>query len=296
VSEVAGIQEPSPEEPTVEDTSPGGVNYHDRIRVEPDFAVDEIKNKDRYIGELHEKAVRFKSLEQYVDAVGGDELARLAGIGNQIETNPQLKQVLQDALNGVVQKTPVIEEEEEIFDPEIKAIRNRYDSELDEQKLVIRDLQSRLNQTEAISLTGSLTENMEAALSTFSDDPESLEAAQIELKQAVSQLETAAKNGNRSAASQMQDLGGDKGTKTMEMMTIDIYKKYVAKKLELASNQPNGEIMLSKATDAKSTTRSPLPSDTIAIKPGRVTSELVDQVMQKVARKMGKDPATLFNH
>ncbi len=295
MSEETGIQETSPEETAAEEANTSGANYHDRIRVEPDFAVEEVQKKDRYIGELHEKATKFKSLEQYVDAVGGDELARLAGIGNQIETNPQLKQVLQDAINGVAPKVEE-EEEAEIYDPEIKALNSKYDVRYEEQESLIRDLTARLNKTEAISLKGSLSENMETALAKFSDDSELLGEAQAEITRAVENLETAAKNGDRAASSQLEQLAGPNGSKTLRMMTIDIYDKFVEKKLEGTTSQPNGEIIRSKATDARTTTRSAMPTDAITIKSGaKVTSQLVAEVMEKAARKLGKDPNALFN-
>ena len=296
MSEEEGIQDLSPEETTeTEETSQGGVNYHDRIRVEPDFAVGEIQKKDRYIGELHEKAKGYKPLEPYLQAVGGDELARLAGIGNQIETNPHLKQALQDALNGV-QKPVQEEEEEEIYDPEIKALRGRYDPRMEALENENRELQNRLNKTETISLKSSLDENVGKALSMFVDDDDLRGEALGELSKGLSQLETAAKNGDRSAAAQYQQLASPQGIRTLKMFTQEIYERYVAKKLELASIRPNGEVMLSKATDSQSKTRAIPPADTIAIKSGaKVTSQLVAEVMEKAARKLGKDPNVLFH-
>lgn len=289
-----GIPNESPEA-TDNQNQTSGVNYHDRIRSEPDFAVEQIQEKDRYIGQLNESKARYKPLEQYIDAVGGEELARLAGIGNQVETNPKLKQILQDSINGV---TPpkASEPEEEIYDPEIKAMRDRYDETITDQNTIIQELKVRLDKTEAISLKGSLSENVGTALTVFEDDPELLEEAKTEITRAVGNLETAAKGGDRSAANQLEQLANPQGSKTFRMMTIDIYDKYHAKKLEAATNQPNGEITLSKATDARTTTRSALPTDTIAIKSGvKVTSQLVAEVMEKAARKLGKDPDSLFN-
>lgn len=301
MNEETGIQEESPEvvesQPEAgEESQAGGVNYHDRIKSDADFAVEEIRKKDRYIGELHETRNKLKPLEQYVDALGSaDELVKLAGIGNQVETNPRLKQALQDILSGKADTKTEVEDEEEIFDPDIKAIRERYDSKLSELQSTINDMASRLNSTETNSLKGSLEENMETALSVFKDDPESLEEAQGEIKKAVSQLTSAAQNGDRSAAQQLQTLASPQGSRTLKMMTLDIYEKSVEKKLAAKNSQPNGEIMLSKATDAKSTTRSAPPSDPIAIKSGaRVTPQLVEETMARIARKMGKDPDALF--
>jgi len=291
VSEEQGIEETQPE--VTETAQPDGVNYHDRIRAEPDFAVTEVQGKDRYIGELHEKALAYKPLEQYVSAVGGDEIARLANVGNQIERSPH-KQAIIDMMNGVVPaKAP--EPEEEIYDPEIKAMNEKFSPEIEALKQANQELTSRLNKSEALGLTTVLTENMETALSMFKDNDALFQEAQTEITRAVSSLETAAANGDRSAASQLENLAGAQGAKTLRMMTIDIYDKYVAAKLEGTANQPNGEAILSKATDARTVTRSALPTDTVVVKTGgRITSNTVADVMAKVAQKMGKDPNVLF--
>lgn len=298
MSEETGIpaEEPTQTETQTEATGDSGANYHDRIRGESEFAVEEVQKKDRYINELHTARDKLKGIEEYVDAAGGvNELIRLAQDGYKIQSNPQVAQAVQQVLTGPTTPEPR-EEEEEIFDPEVKAINSKFEDTIDKQNEIIQDLQSRLNRTEALSLKGSLTENMEKALSVFADDSELLAEATGEIKKAVEGLEKAATSGDRSAASQLQQIAGGSGSKTLRMMTIDIYDKYVAKKLETLPNRPNGETMLSKATDERNTSRSALPGDTITVKTGaKVTSQTVDEVMAKVTAKYGKDPATFWN-
>ena len=298
MDEESGIQDMSPDEKTVAESSEqGGVNYHDRIQAEPEFAVEEVRKKDSYIGKLNEKMSKFKPLEQYVEVAGGEEIARLAGIGHQIESNPQLKQALQDAINGKPAQAQAEDDDDddEIFDPEIKAIRNRYDAKIEELSTQNRDLMSRLNQTEAKSFRGSMEENMATALTVFKDDDELFAEAQSEITRAVDSLETAAKNGDRAAAKQLDDLGRKNGARTLRMMTIDIYDRLVERKLERNTNLPNGEAIRKKATDTPATTRSSMPSDSIVVEPGRkVNSALVREVMEAATRKLGKDPNTLF--
>jgi hypothetical protein len=294
-----GILDESPDEEEVTEeaeTEEGkGVRYHDRIRTEADFAVEEVQKKDRYINELHEQMGKFKPLKQYVDAVGADELERLARIGSQIETNPQARQALQDILSGKPAQAPKQEEEEdEIYDPEIKALRSRYDNKLNEMYQIIRDQQSRLDKTETVSLKASLEDNMEQALKLFAGDTESLAGATEEISAAIQRLERAASNGDRSAAKQLNDLAGPQGARTLKMMTMEIYEKSVEKRLA-AKNKPNGEVIRSKATDERSTTRSTLPVETVGIKSGvRVNSQVAKELLEKVTRKLGRDPNTLW--
>lgn len=291
MSEEQGIEETQPA--VTETAETDGVNYHDRIRSEPDFAVTEVQGKDRYIGELHEKALPYKPLEQYVSAVGGDEIARLANVGSEIERSPH-RQAIIDIMNGVTQAAAP-EPEPEIYDPEIKAMNDKFSPEILALQQANTDLTNRLNKSEAMGLTTVLTENMETALTTFKDNPALMEEAQAEITRAVGSLEKAAASGDRSAASQLENLAGTQGAKTLRMMTIDIYDKYVAHKLEGATNQPNGEAILGKATDARTITRSALPVDSVVVKTGgRITSNTVADVMAKVARKMGKDSNALF--
>ena len=296
MSDETGIQETEPAV-TTEQATTDGPSYHDRIRSEPDFAVTEVQGKDRYIGELHETALKYKGMEQYVDAVGGDELVRLARIGQQIETSPQNKEI-----NDLMRNVPPIHaatdpEEPELYDPEIKAVRDRFDPEIAELKKANEDLQTRLSKSEALGFKGALSENFEAALVKFKDDPVLFEKAQTEITRAVNSLHEAAARGDRSAASQLEQLGSAQGARTLRMMTIDIYEELVEKRLEGNVNQPDGEVMLSKATDARTVTRSALPTDTIAIKSGvKVTPQMTQDVMEKVAQKMGKDPNVLFGH
>ena len=284
--------EPVEENSSAEETGAGNVNYHDRIRVEPDFAVDEVRKKDKYINELHTKVNKLKGLEQYVDAVGdADSLIELASLGHNVRSNPSLYEALQNALNG---KAPAQSEpEEEIYDPEVKMVN----AKIAEQNQIIRDLQNRLNQTEVVGLKASLGENVAQALTTFESDPDLLEEAKGEIQRAVKGLEKAAANGDRSAQQQLSQLAAPGGSKTLRMMTLDIYDKYVEKRLATNTDRPDGEAMRSKATDARHVTRAGLPTDVVAVKSGvKVTSQLVDEVMAKITAQKGKDPNAFWSH
>lgn len=302
MAEEAGTQVEPEVEPTELNTNTDMKegDYHNRLRSEPEFAVSENQNKNRYISELNEQLKTFKPLAQYVGAVGGDEIVRLAGVASQMETNPELRQLVSDFHKGIKPAAPVVETEleTEIFDPDLKLVRDESNTRSAEQDTVIRGLSERLQVAEANGLKVSLTENMDSALAMYADDAELLGEAKDEIKRTVAGLEQASTNGDREAFVKLQQIAGPEGATTLRMMTIAISDKYHAKKLEAATNNqtPNGADMLSsKATDSRNSTRAALPNNAIAIPSGaKVTTELVTSVMEQVARRLGKDPHELF--
>jgi hypothetical protein len=247
------------------------------------------------VNEYQAKYERLADLERYVDAVGGTEaLISLAQAGHRFNTDPQIRAAIEA---GISAQTPT-EPEEEIYDPEVKALKGRYDPIINELRQQNASLQDRLNKSEVNSLKTVLTSNVEAALSTFKDDPDLLKQATAEIERAVSHAENLAKSGDRNAISQLEQLSGPGGSKTLKMMTIDLYEKLVEKKLSGVNNvKPDATASLqSKATDARHTTRAALPADTVAIRPGaKVTSNLTREVLEKVTEKMtGKSASQIW--
>lgn len=269
------------------------LSYHDRVRAEPDFAVDEIRKKDSYIGQLNQRMSKLKEVERYVDTLGSsDALLELASFGHQVRSNPQLQKLIEGAANG---KTENENPEIELYDPETKQVYETFSQKFEKQEQIIRELQSRLDRTEVASVKGSLRENIDNALSKFEGDSELTQEAQEQIVRAVEGLERAAASGNRSAASQLEQIASPEGARLLRMMTMDIYDRYVDKRLQTKAPSTDGAALKLKATDDRSTTRSALPSDEISVKPGtKVTTQLVRQLMVEGARKRGKDPNAIW--
>lgn len=269
-------------------------SYHDRVKAEPEFAVDEIRKKDSYIGQLNQRMAKLKEVEKYVDTLGSpDALLEAASYGHAIRSNPQLQRMIEEAVNG---KTQPAEPEVELYDPETKLVYEKFKAEMGARDQVIRDLQARLDRTEVASVKTSLRENIDTALSKFKDDTDLTSEAQEQIIRAVESLERAATSGNRSAASQLEQLASPNGAQVLRMMTMDIYDRYVEKQLQnRAPRQPDGETLRSKATDDRSVTRSAPPTTEISVKPGtKVTTQLVRQLLQDGARTRGKDPGSVW--
>jgi hypothetical protein len=236
------------------------------------------------VAEMQAKLEKLSSLERYVDALGGaDSLIELASYGHQVRNNPTVQDFIRSG-GRAPEKEP--EPEEEYYDPEVKALNAKYSTELEQLKAQNASLQSRLDQTEVSGLKSHLTNNMEAALGRFKDDPEHLEMAKREIEQSVAQLERAAKAGDPAAIAQLRSLGSEGGVTVLKMMTTDTFERSVEKRLAAAKKNDNSAV-LDKATDGKVTTRPPLPATTVSIKPGtKITSQMT--------RKFGKDPNTFW--
>lgn len=286
MSEDTGIGETQPDNANADENK--SANYHERILAEPDFAKDEVVKKDRYIGQLTEKYNKLKDLETYVEAAGNvDELVKLATEGYQAR---------QEKAATPPTPTPPVQMEEEIFDPEVKAIDAKYDTEVAQLKAANMELMARLNKTEVASMQGALQTNIESALSRFGDDQESVDAAAAELSKAVKQYEQAAANGDRTAQATLDQLAGPMGTKALRMMTLDIYDQFVEKQLsaDRETQNSNDEVMR-LATDTPNTVRgTPEPSKVVVTPGARVTAKTFDNLLSEVARKSGKDPDKLF--
>lgn len=295
--EVGISQEAQSEEVHVETEIAGAetksLSYHDRVRAEPDFAVDEIRKKDSYIGQLNQRMSKLKDVERYVDSLGSaDALLDAASYGHQIKSNPQLQRLIDEAING---KSEPAKPDIELYDPEAKQVYELFSNKFEQQEQIIRDLRARLDRTEVASVKGSLRENIDNALSKFEGDPEITQEAQEQIVRAVEGLERAAASGNRSAASQLEQIASPDGARLLRMMTMDIYDRYVEKRLQSRAPSTDGAALKLKATDDRSTTRSALPSDEVSVKPGtKVTTQLVRQLMVEGARKRGKDPGSIW--
>lgn len=246
------------------------------------------------VNEYQEKYERLAALERYVDALGSpDALIELAQAGHQFRTDPQIQAALQAA------KEKPAETEMEFYDPEVKSLKSQYDPVINELKAQNAQLQERLNRTEVAGLKTVVEGNVETALASFKDDPELLKQARTEIERAVTGLEQRAQRGDPGAIAQLESLGGPGGSKTFRMMTLDTYDKLVEKKLANPVNNIKPEAtnaLLSKATDARHTTRASLPASSVAVKPGvKITAEITRQILERATEMAGKDPNKLWS-
>lgn len=248
------------------------------------------------VNEYQEKYERLAALERYVDALGSpDALIELAQAGHQFRTDPQI----QAALQAAREKPAETEPEMEFYDPEVKSLKSQYDPVIQRLEAQNAQLQERLNRTEVSGLRSVIGGNIDTALERFKDDPDLSKEAKTEIQRAVAGLEQRASRGDQDAIKQLESLGGPGGSKTFRMMALDTYDKWVEKKLAGQTDNVKSEAtnaLLSKATDARHTTRAALPASSVAVKPGvKITAEITRQILERATEMAGKDPNKLWS-
>lgn len=236
---------------------------------------------DAKLSELQAKYDRISGLERYVDALGStDALVELATIGNQVRQNPSVQEAIKQALG----QKPAPEPELEIYDPEIKALNDRLDPAIQALKEQNARLESQLNEITVERYREKVSGHMEGVLKPFAAHPELL-------KEATDTLQSALKSASQD---QLEALHQPSGAKTMKMMIVDQIEKLVNVKQK--SSEPSEASLMSKATDARPTTRAALPANTVGVKSGtKITPRITQEIMEQVAAKLGKDPRTYFN-
>lgn len=236
---------------------------------------------DPKFAELQAKYDKIASLERYVDALGSpDALVELATIGNQVRQNPTIQEAIKQALG----QKPAPEPEPEIYDPEIKALNDRLDPALKALQEQNARLESQLNEINVERYREKVSSHMGDVLKPFANHPELL-------KEATETLNSALKSASQD---QLEALHQPSGAKTMKMMIVDQIEKLVDAKQKVSESTETS--ILSKATDARPTTRAALPANTVGVKSGtKITPRTVQGILEDVTARLGKDPKTYWN-
>jgi hypothetical protein len=230
--------------------------------------------------ELQAKYDRIAGLERYVEALGStDALVELATIGNQVRQNPTIQEAIKQALG----QKPAPEPELEIYDPEIKALNDRLDPALKALQEQNARLESQLNEITVERYREKVSSHMGDVLKPFASHPELL-------REATETLNSALKSASQD---QLEALHQPSGVKTMKMMIVDQIEKLGDVK---RVSEPTEASILSKATDARPTTRAALPANTVGVKSGtKITPRITQDILEQVTAKLGKDPKTFWN-
>lgn len=237
---------------------------------------------DPKLAELQSKYERLAGLEPYVNEAGGvDALVNYARLGSRVSTDPALMEALRSAL---APKAPEPEPEEEIYDPEVKTVNDKFTAKMRELEERNARLESELSTISIERYREKVGEHMEKVLGVFKDDKDLFEEAKTALDRALSSA----------SQTQLQELHRPDGVKTMKMMLIDQYEKLFEKRNRVP--EPTEASVLSKATDSRQQTRASLPANTVGVRSGtKITPQITQKIMEEVSAKLGKDPKALWN-
>lgn len=244
---------------------------------------------DTKLVELQGRYERLAPLEGYVEALGADKVTELASLGYQVRQNPELVQLINDHLSGKSRSAaPAEPESPEFYDPEVKALNDRVNPEIEQLKRMNADLQERVLRAETTQFKENVTSNISKVLEKFKDDDELFKESHDALTKAM----------NSASPAQLEQLGTEQGIKTLKMMLIDQHEKFYERKLAAKPKaaEPTEASVLSKATDARHQTRAALPANTVSVKSGmKITPQTTREIMEQVTAKFGKDPKSFWN-
>jgi len=276
-------------------------DYLARVEHEPEFAVSQVKEKDRKITELQENTRRFDGLDEYLTVLGGaDGLKRyVENTYSIINSQPQLAAALTESLQtGQVPTIPALEpagqetDDDVYVDPDIKALRQQVSdltAKLDSQSQV---LDRRFAQAETRSFKGGIDENVKSIMDKFAVNDEIREEMTKTITDRVREAETKAKSGDSSSLQLLNSLSGPEGAKTLRMLVVDITDRH-AGAIEAARQNSAAETVQSRATGDPGTGRSAGGGA-----PGSVstkTADWVQQALEKNAKSIGRDANKVFN-
>ena len=294
-TEVAGVApEAAPE------VGPAGHdkgNYDARILNEPDFALKEIKAKDRRITELGQASRRYDKLEPHYQNVGGqDGFLAMAHYASAVQQNPEMKRIADEFIQtGRVpasSQTPggsTPEAEPEYVDPDVQKLRD----ELRESKTAVTQLTQRMAGAESRGFRGSIERNITKHMERWpASMPELREEAKAMILARVEAAELQAAQGDISSKNTLEQLGGPQGAKTLDYITYDLYMDN-HKAIVRAEEQTEATSVTAHETTGRSTVSTTGGSEP-AIPDGLTTTQMVQRALEQETRKAGYDPAKLL--
>jgi hypothetical protein len=204
-------------------------DYLTRVRTDPEFAAEEVRKKDRKVSELTEelrrREERYAVIEPYLDNVGGGErFVELAGKGSVVELNPALQSVY-----DTFQKTgqlPAVDPQgadpddgDDFLDPDTKALKDA----LRRSEERTAALEQRLAGAETRGFQSDIDRKLEEFASLW---PKDCQAGALEVvKQGVKDAMAKAQRGDPNGTYTLQQLSGENGVHTMELLTQPYLRK-----------------------------------------------------------------------
>lgn len=277
-------------------------DFNARVMSDGEFALDQIRKRDRHASELANRVKSMEPIENLVKLAGGpDALVQYAQLGSRVQQVPGLMEVVQSAIqNGRVELPQVVQngqsEDDEWLDPDVKKVRDAMLERFTSLEQKYSELERMASGADVRSKEQRVKENIEKVLSQFDGDPEAHTEASKTIMERYKAALDAAERGDKTQAHLIDQLAATDGVGVLEYITMPIFKKYAAK-LVGASNAQTAEAaggVARRSTDERTVNPS-RPGDPPLPKPpkGRVTDGSVQRILEEVARRKGIDPRLL---
>lgn len=274
-------------------------DYMARISNEPEFAVDQIKDKDRKISSLNERLKGLEGVDELVEAAGSvDNLRGYVTTGFGVLQRPELNKVVEEALRtGVVpgfQTEPQGDavDDDPYGDPDIKELRKTITSLTDKLETMSQQNDQRFAQAETRGSMAIVNDNVDKVLETYGVNDEIRSKLSETISRKVKEAEMGARQGNQQHLNLLNTLAGPQGVETMKMMTLGVIEENME---AIVAARQNGAARSAQAHS----TETPSPVRTAGGDSGHSeitpVGDWVRRRLEENTKRAGRDPAKIWH-
>lgn len=278
-------------------------DYISRVRNEPDFAAEQVREKDRKINELNQSMKRLGALDPYVTAAGGvDELLAYINAGNTVLSNQQIKQFVEEyARTGQLptaapQQQGQEDDDDPYADPEVKSLKQQ----VRELKASLEQLGGQYNQrfaqAETRSMQAGIEKNIGSLMDLYAVDDTVRQKLSDVIESQVKRAEKAAESGDSDALRILSQLHGATGIDVLKRMAAPVLlEPEVMRAIALSKESSQAGRVAAQSTGTPARTQSAngkpsMPDQKLPI------HEYVRQVLERNTKAANRDPGSLWGN
>lgn len=279
---------------------PGGYDKGDylaRVMNEPEFAAEQVREKDRKIDEANKKLSKYGPIAQYVEAVGAEGLQQFIDTGNAVLSNPQLAALVEEVRRTGQLPTaqPVGQETDDdpYEDPSVKELRMQLRELKASNERLQQEYSQRFAQAETRGLQTGIEKNIQTIMQQYGVNDSLREKLAQEINTRVQQGSKEAERGNKEALNMLSMLSGEMGVETLKRIIAPVILDE-ENLMSIASVRQTSKAkgLAAQSTGEPSSARTAggggLPPAT------RMTPNFVQQALEKATKEAGADPRNLW--
>ncbi len=267
--EQAGVQDPAAQsaesQGAVEQGGYDKGDYIARIKNEPDFAAEQVREKDKKYTELQGRHKQLEPLEEYVRVAGGSEnLIRHVDLGVFVGSNPQLMEAVETVRRTgqlpEAQPTGQADDDDPYTDPEIKELRTMVRELTASNESLQVQVNQRFAQADARSMKAGIDQNVDAVIQKYAVTDDLKQKIVNAIGSQVSEAERSVNSADPAVAERsrqlLEMLHGDKGQETLlRMIAPTILEDDALRTIVQAKESSRVETVANQDTGAPSRVR-----------------------------------------
>lgn len=272
-----------------------------RVLAGGDFAWEQIQKRDRHASELANKVKELEPIEQLVKFAGDpNRVFSLVDLGNRVAQNPELLQVVQNAIQTGRVELPKAaqdgQDDDEWIDPDAKKVKDVLTQKISALEQRLSDLGRVASSAELRANEQRIEANIQKALKDFEADQDAFAEASKAIMDRYKAAYRAAENGDSTQSRLLDQLASESGHEILDVITGPIFRRHAAKLVAAANTSTQSAAQASgrKATDDRTVNPSrPAGSPLPPLPKGRVSDATVLNMFREIARRKGLNPDAL---